>query len=124
MKSYLTSTCALVEQQLMTPEDLSKISDGQVFKAVYLQGNFFDYMGTYLFVAKKGGNNDWAVYGIAVMTPEESVENRHITPQFSMGYTFTTLLVNAAAFGNKLTSKDNIMLAVPCTEEMYQLYRR
>lgn len=114
---------ARVMQQLMTPEDLARVPNGEVFCSRFLKGNFFGFDGTYLFVAKKGGIEDWAVYGLPVVNEQEHQDNPHINPKladFTPWYTMISLVLN---IGLKLTSKEYIRMVVPCTDAMYNLYR-
>lgn len=128
MKSYLTTICQRVEQQLMTPENLTTKADHSIFKVGYLEGNFFDYTGTYMYIAKKGGAGDWAVYALPVLNSQKEVDelpSNFKADEFLRNTTPLSLCIaHLVVRGLKMQQKENIMLAVPCTEEMYQLYCR
>lgn len=125
MKNFLTTVCAQVEVQLMTTEDLARIPDGQVFRAMYLQGNFFDgHIGTYLFIAKKGNANDWAVYGLPILDSEEMIQSQYKLPVLYKDSEFVGQIHFTRLNGIKITDKDYIMRVVPCTEDLFGRYRR
>jgi len=91
---------------MLTIEDFNAIPDGKVF----LRGELPDSrLGLHMagsgqqlrFVAKKGYGNDWAVYCHFSNKDWEYIEQH----------------------GDKVSIKYNILRALPCTEEVFKLYR-
>lgn len=113
-----------VEVELMTPEDLAHVAPGEIFRVVCLKGDFFDYDGTYMFIAKRDSIEDWSVYGLPILNEEEYKNNLHIPVKIANFAPFRVKIEMILSMGMKLRSDNNILRVVPCTDEMLSLYRK
>lgn len=93
---------------MLTKEEFDKILPGEVFATGVLPNSpdglymINSHIGEELrWVAKKGWGYDWAIYCHWVDKSVDWVTH----------------------FGNKITGENNIKKCVPCTEEMFKIYR-
>jgi hypothetical protein len=92
--------------EILTEEKFKEIPDGKIFATGVLpnssEGLFMtDGGGELRWIAKKCHGYDWAIYCHWVNWTESEI----------------------ASNGDKVTMKENIQKCVPCTEEMFKLYR-
>ncbi len=101
----------------MTIEQFNQIPDGEVFKVVVQKSAAFASRSEQgelvpvetMFVCKKGGDNDWAIYG---------------SPITYIRYTSYRNMVDiVVSQGNKLTMEQYIKEVCDCDEEVYSRYR-
>jgi len=104
-------------RNILNIEEFNKIPDGEYFahgvtlnspSGVFMTSSPKYHDRILLWVAVKGYGNDWKIY-THWKFDEFSGEERSIDW--------------VAKYGDKITSKDNIRFLMPCTDEVFALYR-